>query len=294
MVTPVIPANRTKRSLGRGLSELLSSAHLPLAKPEPLREEPRSLSIELLQPGKYQPRRDMDPEALQELAASIRAQGILQPILVRMLQKDRYEIIAGERRWRAAQLAGLDKVPVFLREISDETAMAMGLIENIQREDLNAMEQALALKRLSDEFKLTHEEVAQAVGKSRVMVSNLLRLLHLEASVKVLLEKGALDMGHARALLALPPMQQVELANTIVAKNLSVRATEELVRKSQSEVTVKKPAQKLSPDVLRLEAELGDKLGAKVAISHQPQGKGKLVIHYHSLDELEGILERIG
>ncbi|HVV68144.1 MAG TPA: ParB/RepB/Spo0J family partition protein [Gammaproteobacteria bacterium] len=285
---------KTKRSLGRGLNELLSGgAQLQSAAKSQLQEVPRHLPVEALQPGKYQPRREMDQEALQELAASISAQGVLQPILVRALQQNRYEIIAGERRWRAAQLVGLAEVPVFLREISDETAMAMGLIENIQREDLNALEQAVALKRLGEEFGLTHEAIAKAVGKSRVSVSNLLRLLNLEAQVQSLLEKGVLDMGHARALLSLSALQQVQLANLIVAKGLSVRATEDLARKWQSEPETKNHRSQANPDIMRLESELADKLGAKVDIKHQVKGKGRLVIHYHTLDELDGILERI-
>ncbi len=296
MTSSILPPTKTKRSLGRGLSELLSSTQQPtLLKPEQ-HQATQYLPIEVLQPGKYQPRREMNQEALQELANSISAQGILQPILVRALQPGHYEIIAGERRWRAAQLVGLDKVPVFLREITDETAMAMGLIENIQREDLNALEQAVALKRLSEEFDLTHEEIAKSVGKSRVSISNLLRLLNLEAAVRTLLEQGALDMGHARALLSLPAAQQIQLAHRVVAQGLSVRATEEWARKWQSVaagVTKKGGQAAISPDVMRLESELGDKLGAKVSIQHQPKGKGKLVIHYYNLDELEGILQRI-
>jgi len=293
----------TKRSLGRGLNELLSSVRAPQVQVVPENnsaavshvsgESPRTLPIDLLQPGKYQPRKIMQTEALQELADSIRAQGILQPILVRAIDKNRYEIIAGERRWRAAQLAALEHVPVFIREIPDEAAMAMGLIENIQREDLNVIEQAIALKRLIEEFELTHEDVAKAVGKSRVSVSNLLRLLHLESQVRVLLENGDIEMGHARAILALEPSQQLLVAKIAIEKELSVRATEELVRKWQSPVETKKPLKNTDPDVLRLQSELSDKLGAAVKIQYAGKGKGKLIINYYTLDELEGILQHI-
>lgn len=280
-----------KRSLGRGLNELLS-------RPQPLKtntsnEEQHHLPIAALKPGKYQPRKDMHPEALQELAASIRAQGILQPILVRPLSDNHYEIIAGERRWRAAQLAELDKVPVFVRNISDEMAMAMGLIENIQREDLNPVEQAIALQRLVDEFQLTHEEIAKAVGKSRVSISNFLRLLNLDNRVLTMLEKTQLDMGHARALLSLNPNQQFEIAKQVIAKDLSVRVTEELVRSLLQPAPTKPKPAKPDTDVLRLQSELSDKIGATVKIQHSKKGKGKLVIHYHNLDQLDGILDRI-
>ncbi len=283
---------KSKRSLGRGLSELLSMSSN--VAPSPKSDESRHLPIEFLQPGKYQPRKDMNSAALQELADSIRAQGILQPLLVRNLGTDRYEIIAGERRWRAAQLAGLTEVPVFLRAITDETAMAMGLIENIQREDLNAIEQAVALHRLGEEFQLTHDEIATAIGKSRATVSNMLRLLQLESRARALLEQGAIDMGHARALLSLEKEQQWLLAQQIVAKTLSVRETEALVQRWQSQSpTPIRTATKISPDVLRLESELSDKLGAGVKIQHAPKGHGKLLIRYHSLEELDGILARI-
>lgn len=281
---------KSKRSLGRGLSELLSMSNG--ATPPTKSDDARHLPIEFLQPGKYQPRKEMNPQALQELADSIRAQGILQPLLVRAIGPNQYEIIAGERRWRAAQLAGLSEVPVFLRSISDETAMAMGLIENIQREDLNAIEQAVALHRLGEEFQLTHEEIAKAIGKSRATISNLLRLLQLEPRVRELLERGAIDMGHARALLTLEQEQQWQLAQQIVAKVLSVRATENMIRRLQTN-TSKPTVNKISPDVLRLEAELSDKLGAGVKIHHAVKGDGKLLIRYHSLEELDGILARI-
>ena len=284
-----------RSSLGRGLNELLSAVQLPeLKTASAVGEQPRYLPVELLQPGKYQPRKKIHPEALQELADSIAAQGILQPLLVRPLDNKQYEIIAGERRWRASQLAKLEQVPVFIREISNEAAIAMGLIENIQREDLNAMEQAVALKRLGDEFDLTHEEIARAVGKSRVSISNLLRLLHLESSVRQMLEKGELEMGHARALLALPDQKQIVAAKLVVDKNLSVRATEELVRTWQEDSPkINKKTNKPNPDVLKLQAQLSDKLGAAVKIQHGARGRGKLVIHYYNLEELEGILEHI-
>lgn len=292
-----------KRSLGRGLNELLSTVRAAeinsaVAKTatqtvQAAVESPRTLPIDLLQPGKYQPRKIMQTDALQELADSIRAQGILQPILVRSIEKNRYEIIAGERRWRAAQLAALEHVPVFIREIPDEAAMAMGLIENIQREDLNVVEQAIALKRLIEEFELTHEDAAKAVGKSRVSVSNLLRLLNLEPQVRVLLENGDIEMGHARAILALESSQQLPVAKVAIEKELSVRATEELVRKWQSPTEMKKPIKNTDPDILKLQSELSDKLGAAVKIQHAGKGKGKLVIQYYTLDELDGILQRI-
>jgi len=282
-----------KRTLGRGLSELLSSSQSTPALSTDLSQERRFLPVDLLQPGKYQPRREFHPEALQELADSISAQGILQPILARAIAQNRYEIIAGERRWRAAQLAGLHQVPVFIREISDEAAVAMSLIENIQREDLNVMEQAVALKRLGDEFNMTHEAIAASVGKSRVTISNLLRLLQLASPVKTMLEKGELEMGHARALLSLDVPQQLQVANTVIARGLSVRETENLVRKSATTPLTAPKIPKADPDIVRLQSELSDKLGATVAIQHTAKGKGKLVIHYHSLDELEGILAQM-
>ncbi len=283
-----------KRSLGRGLNELLSRSNLVnVANATTAQEEQRQLPINYLKPGKYQPRKDMQNDALQELAESIKAQGILQPILVRPLANNHFEIIAGERRWRAAQMAQLEKVPVFVREISDEMAVAMGLIENIQREDLTAIEQAEALKRLGEEFQLTHEEIAKAVGKSRVSISNLLRLLNLDPRVVAMLEKKQIDMGHARALLTLPPAQQVEIARVIIAKDLSVRSTEELVRKLGTTPSTKKVDFKVDPDIARLQSKLADKMGALVKIQHSKKGKGKIVIHYHSLDELDGILEKM-
>ena len=256
----------------------------------------RELPIEQLQRGRYQPRLNMDKEALQELADSIRAQGVVQPLLVRMLGKDKYEIIAGERRWRGAQLAGLRAVPAVVRDIPDQTAMAVGLIENIQREDLNAMEEAKGFQRLLDEFGLTHQEIAEAVGRSRAAVSNLIRLLSLHSSVQKLLETGDLEMGHARALLALDESNQFEAASRVISGGLSVRRTEQMVKNwAQDEDDLSGQAEKSgdrSADIVRLEDDLSSKIGAKVEIQHRNK-KGKLVIHYHSLDELDGILERI-
>ncbi len=253
----------------------------------------REIPIEFLQRGRYQPRLQMDKEALEELAESIRAQGIIQPLLVRRLAADSYEIIAGERRWRGAQLAGLGSVPAVVREISDETAMAVALIENIQRQDLNAIEEALGFQRLLEEFGLTHEEVADAVGRSRTAVTNALRLLNLEPAVRRLVESGELGMGHARALLGLPTERQPEGARKVVKGGLSVRATEHMVKRmTKVRPTKEKPSDGDANDIRRLEEELSDRIQARVEIRHSGK-KGRLVIHYHSLDELDGILERI-
>jgi ParB family chromosome partitioning protein len=281
-----------KRGLGRGLDALLgsaaSSAGGDTAKGE---GELRHLPVDLIQRGRYQPRVDMRPESLEDLASSIRAQGVVQPIVVRAISSNRYEIIAGERRWRAAQMAGLHEIPAVVRQVPDQAAMAMALIENIQREELNPMEEAHALQRLLDEFGLTHQETADAVGRSRVAVTNLLRLLALNEDVKRLLENGDLEMGHARALLALSGELQSSAARIVVAKGLSVRETEQLVKQLQQEPKAK-PAAKVDPDVRRLEQDLSDKLGAKVQIQDS-KGKGKLLIHYNSLDELDGILAHL-
>jgi ParB family chromosome partitioning protein len=292
-----------KRGLGKGLEALLGSsaagaveAGTPATVDEAEADgQLRKLPVEMLQRGVYQPRVDMHPDTLEELANSIRAQGVVQPIVVRPVAKDRYEIIAGERRWRAAQLAGLHEIPAVIRDVPDQAAMAMALIENIQREELNPMEEAMALHRLIEEFGLTHQQTADAVGRSRASVSNLLRLLSLTDDVKRLLENGDLEMGHARALLALDGSQQSEIARTVVGKGLSVRETEKLVKRTleHPEGQPKKTEQKVDPDVRRLEQDLGDKIGAKVAIQHGAKGKGKLVIQYNSLDELDGILEHI-
>jgi len=252
-----------------------------------------TLPIELLQRGRYQPRQSMKQEALEELAASIKQQGIMQPIVVRAVSKDKYEIIAGERRWRAAQIALLQDVPVIIRQIADEDAIAMALIENIQRENLNAIDEALALHRLIEEFELTHDEAARAVGRSRTSVTNLLRLMDLEPSVKKLLANDELGMGHARALLSLPTLKQLAAAKDVIKKGLSVRATEALVKSLSS--TQGKPTKKSKvkdPDIQRLENELTDKLGAQVSIDDK-KGKGQLVITYTTLEELDGILDKI-
>lgn len=246
--------------------------------------------------GKYQPRRDFHPEALEELADSIRAQGIMQPIVVRAVGEQRYEIIAGERRFRAAQLAELDVIPAIIRDVGDDVALALSLIENIQRENLNAMEEALALKRLSDEFSLTQQQIADTVGKSRTQVANLLRLLSLETDVQTLLERGDLDMGHARALLALDGQQQRRVAHDVVNQDLTVRATEALVKSvmEQAQVAPRKTSPTpASPDVARLETRLSEQLGAPVSIKQGKKGKGALTIRYSSLEELDGILGHI-
>ena len=308
----MIPAMIHKKpTLGRGLADLLgqsSSRPAPLmgtngpaAAPPPVGEELAKLPLDLLQRGKYQPRIDMRPETLQELADSIKAQGVVQPIVVRpidvpaMGQSQRYEIIAGERRWRAAQMAGLTEIPAVIRRIPDEAAIAVALIENIQRENLNPLEEARALERLINEFALTHQQAAEAVGRSRAGVSNLLRLLELAPEVSERVEKREIEMGHARALLALSNRKhQVEVSVLIVKKGLSVRDTEALVRRMQ-----RSPASKVEesppgdPNVDRLQQDLAEKLGAKVAIQHSAGGKGKLVVSYNSLDELDGILAHI-
>lgn len=287
-----------KRGLGRGLNELGLNALLddlsatggqPVAGGTQL----RTFSVDVLQPGKYQPRKEIDTEALEGLAESIRSQGIIQPLIVRSVGKGRYEIIAGERRWRAAQLAELHEVPAVVREISDNAAVAMSLIENIQRENLNVIEEANALRRLLDEFGLTHQEVAHSVGKSRATVTNLLRLLTLRPDVKTMLERGDLEMGHARALLAIEGSPQSFAAKTVVAKGLSVRETERLVQRMQAPQR-KKRARSVDPDIVRLQSRISDRLGAAVAIAHSPKGKGRVTISYNSLDELDGILGVIG
>lgn len=284
-----------KRGLGStGLGALLKGSDVDLNN-EPVADgELKQLPVEFLKRGKYQPRRDMDPDALEELAESIRQQGIMQPIVVRTLGRDSYEIIAGERRWRAAQIAELDKVPAIIRDVEDDAAVAMALIENIQRENLNAMEEATALQRLQDEFELTQSEVAEAVGKSRSTVTNLLRLINLTDEVKLMLEHGDLEMGHGRAMLSLDSERQVAVARQVESKSLSVRQTEALVRRLLEEKPVTK-AQKPKPDadLVRLEEDLSEKVGAPVSVQHSSKGKGKLVIKYNSLDELDGILTHI-
>jgi ParB family chromosome partitioning protein len=292
-----------KPSLGRGLADLLGARAATAAAPlPPVGEELAKLPLDLLQRGRYQPRTDMRPETLSELAESIKAQGVVQPIVVRPLEppangeSQRYEIIAGERRWRAAQMAGLTEIPAVIRHIPDEAAIAVALIENIQRENLNPLEEARALERLVSEFGLTHQEAAQAVGRSRAGVSNLLRLLELTAEVCELVEKRTLEMGHARALLALTERrQQTEVALLVARKGLSVRETEGLVRRLQTPpgTAVHDGLDERDPNVARLEQELAEKLGARVAIQPGRGGRGKLVVSYNSLDELDGILAHI-
>ncbi|WP_372972390.1 ParB/RepB/Spo0J family partition protein [Marinobacter sp.] len=285
-----------KRGLGeRGLGALLANSRVNLEEePRSHDGELREIPIDLIQRGRYQPRRDMDPAALQELADSIRQQGIMQPVVVRPIQEGRYELIAGERRWRAAQLAELDRMPAIVRDVPDEAAIAMALIENIQRENLNPIEEAFALQRLQDEFGLTQAQVAEAVGKSRTTITNLLRLIGLSEDVRIMLEHGDLEMGHGRAMLSLPPEQQLQVARQVVAKSLSVRQTEALVRRIQSETPGKKPRKgEVDPNIRALQDDLAERLGARVSIDHGQRGKGKLVIEYSSLDELDGILGHI-
>lgn len=282
-----------KRGLGRGLDALLTSnrtnnQQLSSASSNELQKLP----VEYLQPGKYQPRKDMSQEALEDLASSIRAQGIIQPIVVRPLSADRFEIIAGERRWRASQLAQLAEVPCIVKDVPDEAAVAIALIENIQREDLNAMEEAIALQRLLTEFELTHQQVADAVGKSRVTVTNLLRLNQLNEDVKLLLEHGDIEMGHARALLALADDMQSDAARLVAAKQLTVRETENLVRRLLEPPVTAKPKER-DPDVVALEQRLSERFAAPVAITYNNKGKGNLVIAYSSLDELDGIIGKL-
>ncbi len=294
-----------KKRLGRGLDALLSKPANKAATasndgPVTSEESLRHIPVELLQRGQYQPRVDMRQDSLEDLANSIRAQGVVQPIVARPIsgkgKEQRYEIVAGERRWRAAQLAGLAEIPAVVREIPDEAAIAMALIENIQRENLNPLEEASALDRLIREFKLTHAEAAQAVGRSRASVSNLLRLQDLSEKVKPLLEDRQIEMGHARALLGIASAtQQLDAARQVIRKGLSVRETERLVKR-MLEGDKPKPA-KIAPsksaDIRRLETEVSEKLGAKVSLDHGAKGSGKLVISYNSLDELDGILKHI-
>lgn len=280
-----------KPGLGRGLDVLLSSAKQATQQPDEVLL--KKLPVEKIKPGEYQPRMSIDPEALQELADSIKAQGMVQPVVVRRIADGEYELIAGERRWRAAQLSGMHEIPAVVREIPDQAAAAMSLIENIQREDLNALEEATGMRRLIDEFGLTHQQTAEAVGRSRTSVTNLLRLLELIPEVKQMLELRELDMGHARALLPLTnELVQLQAAQKVVKRQMSVRDTERLV-KNLLEGTPKKITQATSPDVQRLERKLSDQLGAKVAIRYNQKGQGRMVIEYNSLDELDGILNHI-
>jgi ParB family transcriptional regulator, chromosome partitioning protein len=307
--------SQKKPSLGRGLNALIGAMEAPRAAAAPAPLPPAApasgpagdrlirLPLDILQRGRYQPRSHMDQEALNQLAASIRSQGVVQPIVVRPIEPttatggQRYEIIAGERRWRAAQLAQLADIPAIVRDVPDETAISVALIENIQREDLNPLEEARALERLISEFSMTHQQAADAVGRSRAAVSNLLRLLDLAPEVGDQLEARALEMGHARALLGLSTRrQQVEVAALVVKKGLSVRETEAIVRRMTQSAAERPPsaaAATADPDVQRLEQDLAEKLGARVAIQHTQSGKGKLVVSYNSLDELDGILEHI-
>jgi len=286
-----------KRGLGeRGLGALLAGSKVNLD--QELKDhdgELREVPIDLIQRGRFQPRRDMDPAALQELADSIRQQGVMQPVVIRPIAEGRYELIAGERRWRATQMAGLDSIPAIIRDVPDEAAIAMALIENIQRENLNPIEEAFALQRLQDEFGLTQAQVAEAVGKSRTTITNLLRLIGLSEDVRIMLEHGDLEMGHGRAMLTLAPELQMQVAKQVVAKSLSVRQTEALVRRVQQETPDNKARKKgaLDPNIRALQDDLADRLGARVSIDHGQRGKGKLVIEYSSLDELDGILGHI-
>ena len=295
-----------KRGLGRGLDALLGSAArqqrpAPELKAVPVPEVAVSpadgalcaLPVDVIERGEYQPRVDMHQESLQDLADSIAAQGVVQPIVVRSIGENHYEIIAGERRWRAAQMAGLHEIPAVVREVDDRSAIAIALIENIQRENLNPLEEARALERLIKEFELTHEQAAAAVGRSRAAVSNILRLLDLDDSVKGMLERGEIEMGHGRALLALAGAKQIEAARQVISRGLSVRATEGLIRQLQQIRTTKSSAKPKDPDIQKLETSLSDRLGARVLLRQGKGGKGKLEISYNSLDELDGILEHI-
>ncbi|MFT6791652.1 MAG: ParB family chromosome partitioning protein [Cellvibrionaceae bacterium] len=294
-----------RKGLGRGLDALLNvggsaTTSSTLAVDEARADEMlKYIPLDLIQRGQYQPRRDMNPDALEELAESIKARGIIQPIVVRPLGSQKYEIIAGERRWRAAQLAGLDEIPAVIRDVSDDAAIAMALIENIQREDLNPIDEAMALKRLQDEFDLTHQQVAQAVGKSRTAVTNLLRLMSLDNEVKKMLEHGDIEMGHARAMLSLELHKQREAARQVIAKGLSVRQTEAHVRRllqdhslQEASPSIKQPAVG-NPDLLKLQDGLSEKIGVPVSIQHTAKGRGKLVLKYNNLDELDGILAHL-
>ena len=285
-----------KTGLGRGLDALLGSNLKAAGAPADLSKEGLThLAISSLQPGKYQPRRDMKTEKLAELADSIRAQGVIQPIVVRQLAGGQYEIIAGERRWRAAQLAELRDVPVVVRDVDDRSVIAMALIENIQREDLNPLEEATSLHRLIDEFDLTHQQAADAVGRSRAAVSNLLRLLELPEAIRKLLEAGQLEMGHARALLTLPANLAIALAQLAASEQLSVREVERRAQQAGKNKPAVKPAASApsNADIETLEREIGEHLGARVQVSHSKKGSGRLVIHYHGLDTLDGILEKL-
>lgn len=289
-----------KRGLGKSLDALLAFTGTDATDSETettaAEQGIRQLDVKSIQRGKYQPRREIDPESLEDLASSIRTQGIIQPLIVRPVG-DKFEIIAGERRWRAAQLAGLNEVPVIVRDIPDNAAIAIALIENIQRENLNPIEEAIALQRLIDEFGMTHQQAADAVGKNRATISNLLRLLALPDEVKAMLERGQLEMGHARTLITLPEAVQLETANLILARELSVRETEDLVRKLQNnevpEMPAIKSAKPVDPDIVKLQSRLSQHLRTKVAIKCNAKGRGKLIIHYKNLTELDRLLETL-
>lgn len=283
--------NMKRRGLGRGLDALIGATTSVTLETAQAEKTLRQLPIDQIQRSPFQPRLSFKKESLQELADSIRQQGILQPIVVRP-RGDTFELVAGERRWRAAQLAGLQEIPAVVKDLPDEAAAAIALIENIQREDLNPLEEATALQRLVDRFTMTHQQIAEAVGRSRVGVTNMLRLLELADPVKQWLQEGLLNMGHARALLSLSVSRQVELGKMIVARGLSVRTTEQLVQ-AAAEAKPASGKSRKDPDVARLEQTLADQLGARVEIQYSRDGKGKLVIHYSSLDELEGILNQI-
>ena len=284
-------SNRKKPVLGRNLSSMLSQTTLKEVS-SGKRDELRNLPPDVIRPGRYQPRSVFDEEKLAELADSIRAQGVVQPIVVRPVGDGDYELIAGERRWRAAQLAGIEAIPAVVRDVPDEVSVAMALIENIQREDLNPLEEATALRRLIDDFQMTQQEAADAVGRSRPAVSNLLRLLELMQEVKDLIDMRRIEMGHARALLSLDDTLQVQAAREVVRKQLSVRETENLVRRLQQSMK-KKGQRRVDPDILRLQNRISEQLGARVRIQHLASGKGKLTIAYNNADEFEGILERL-
>ena len=281
-----------KRGLGRGLDALLGTKPKSSSNNTLSENSLTEIDVDLIKPGKFQPRTKMDMMKLRELADSIKAQGMVQPVIIRSVGKNKYEIIAGERRWRAAQIAELRKIPVVIRVADDRQTIAMALIENIQREDLTPLEEAVALQRLIDEFELTHQQAGEAVGRSRAAVSNLLRLQDLHKEVKKLMENGELEMGHARALLVLDKSEQWQAALEIISKAMSVRVTEKYIKSLGKEKpeSVKTPIDK---DILILEQELSEKLCSEVVIQHSKKGKGKLVINYHSVDELEGILSRI-
>jgi len=283
--------SKKKPVLGRNLSSMLSQATLKQVQSKS-RDELHHLPLDVIRPGRYQPRSVFDEEKLAELADSIRAQGVVQPVVVRPVGDDEYELIAGERRWRAAQIAGIDDIPAVVRDVPDEVSVAMALIENIQREDLNPLEEATALRRLIDDFQMTHQEAADAVGRSRAAVSNLLRLLELMQEVKDMIDMRLIEMGHARALLSLDDDLQVQAAREVVRKKLSVRDTENLARRLQQSKK-KKGSRRVDPDILSLQNRLGETLGARVRIQHQASGKGKLVISYNNSDEFEGILDRL-